>query len=278
MFIGGRIVWVENARTQELVPILLTHAFADAENDEIDHTSIGNTDTDKHIIPMPSLLDTKGDQDTELDFHSLGESGELAGENPRSSEFRDLAASMQIFYLISQGLFAGFCFSTLYSVIGSQSDDTAFLSNYMSSASEHRRLTYLLGAVSLVGSFDTLLQILSTRSRDMQTMKLSAADSQQSIVSFRPQISSMGQFLSEILTGSIGLLAHTAAFISTLIMSITDVRIATRNDFQAFKHTLPAHETWQSFALDDSSFRFDFSMFVLCIVCGGLLLLVARVA
>ena len=255
--LGGRVVWVENARTQELVPILLTHAFADAESDEMDDTVVGRgtADTDSHHIPLPAPLDTKGDIGADPQLANLTEFNDLAGDNPRSSEFRDLASSMQMFYIFCQGLFAGFCFSTLYAVLGSRNSDGDFLTSYWLSASEHRRLSYLLAVISVVGSFDALLQIVSARNLDMQTLKLTAADSQQAAASFRPQVSSTSQFLSELLIGVAGTLTHSAAFITTLVMSITDVRIATRNDYQVHRHTLPAHESWVAFALQDGSFR-----------------------
>jgi hypothetical protein len=272
---GGRVVWVENARTMQLVPLLLHRgSLGEEESDEINDDLNDFNNAVPLAIPLPSSLasgkggDASADDDeADLQEQNLAQIAESGASDSYllNTEVRNMVSLMKVFYLLCQGLFAGFCFSTIYysmdttNVQSASSDSNSqfyqFLANYYSTAEEHRRLCYLFSVIATVGAFDSFLQCLSIRKQqlahrahlqahinmhDASSAAVTSADSHignsggggaggaNYYAAFQRQPVPTSVFLNEFMYSVMGALVQLAALIVTLIMAIMDVRIATR--------------------------------------------------
>jgi hypothetical protein len=221
--------------------MLLHHgSLGDEESDEINDSLNDFKHETPLAIPLPPSLDTHtvsdGDESNEGDLAQIAEAGEAYMLN---AEIRDLVSLLRIFYLLCQGLFAGFCFSTIYYSINAQSSGGdeqyyQFISTYCATSQEHRRLCFLFAVISSVGALDALLQCLSVRKAQLQASAHlnSHASPQQGQSdanhSFQRQLPPTSIFLKEFFYSVVGAVVHFVALIVTLVMSIADVRIATR--------------------------------------------------
>ena len=158
---GSHVVWVENARTGELMPVLLDSAGGGADDnggDERDNTEEGNEEDENSPLILPAPLDDgDGHKDSEVSKLTLHtEQGENASEHSYAALF------LRGLFLLFQGVLAGFNFiSVSYLVL----DDSSFLTTYQASANEVRRLSFVLSTLAALGAVDNLMSLISRSNR-----------------------------------------------------------------------------------------------------------------
>ena len=149
---GYRVIWAENIRSGELVPIRFREGdIGDSLNGNVEggDLSEGEDEDDKLPLLPPSL---NSQQDTSAN--------NSRGFLERASTHANIIIFLRIFYLFFQGTVAGFSFSTLYVYVNASST-ASFLSDYQPNADEFRRLFYILTTISAVGSINAVLTSLS---------------------------------------------------------------------------------------------------------------------
>jgi len=162
---GNHVVWVENARTGELMPVLLDAAGGGADDnggDERDNTEEGNEEDENSPLILPSPLDDSDGnggmmKDSEVSSTSLIniEQGDASGHSYAALFLRGL-------FLLFQGMLAGFNFiSVSYLVL----DDSSLLTTYQASANEVRRLSFILSTLAALGAVDNLMSLVSRSNR-----------------------------------------------------------------------------------------------------------------
>ena len=223
---GGRVIWVENARTLELVPVILRLGEAQVDDERDDGISTrmneGVGASDEEPLLPPSLEENKsGNRHDDLMNNSD------VDENDVSPEHRQLAVVMRIFYLFTQGVFAGFCFSTVYLANSATGDDTLFLTLYLPTAQENRRFCYLLSTISVIGSIETVMQLISRR---RQEYRLEQAFKSRPNSAHRPGSRAMGN--SSLKNFAVlAAIFYTIAFMASLAMSAQETRIAVQDGY-----------------------------------------------
>jgi len=165
---GSRVVWVENARTGELVPVYLRSGAADdrssrAANAEVDETAGGEEGNaadaeEAALLAFPPPL-----QDTPAQIFGLDKPAGADCEEDNASH-SSAAMFLRASFLLFQGLFAGFAFATV-ALDNTAPNDATFLTQYQPDAQEYRRLFYLLASLSAVGSLDALMTLISKTNR-----------------------------------------------------------------------------------------------------------------
>ena len=157
---GSHVVWVENARTGELLPTLL--GSLGTSNDDDADGERDNNDPDAEYDESSPLVLPKPLDDSEEDNKFLVTAQAMDNiENGDSSGHSYAAIFLRGLFLLFQGMLAGFNFiSVSYLVL----DDVSFLSTYQASANEVRRLSFVLSTLAALGSVDNLMSLIS-RSR-----------------------------------------------------------------------------------------------------------------
>ena len=141
------------------------------------------------------------------------------------------------------GLLAGFCFTTI-STQSSSKVDAEFIVSYQPNAMEYRRLFYLLCSISLVGSTDTLLSLMSSMLDGGEGNQRGAAALCRAITT---------QKGSALLVAVVIAVLHGIAFLSTIIMTKVDTLIAIRG---GASQSVPG-PIWAAALLSSNTFSSD---------------------
>lgn len=137
-------------------------------------------------------------------------------------------------FLFVQGILAGFAFTSIGQET-SAGNDASFIINYQPNANEYRRLFYLFTSISLVGSLDTLMTIISNqvglgqagvKMNKMNSENVDGGHSDSFLASLCQALSAQGGFT--VFVAILIALLHGIAFLSTIIMSRVDILIAVR--------------------------------------------------
>jgi hypothetical protein len=163
---GSHIVWIENARTGELLPTRVGASGQptsqgnngdDVENEEKDSAEID--ESSPLILPKPLIDGTDGGGASQVE---AAEADVEDMENGDSSGHSYAAMFLRGIFILFQGMLAGFNFiSVSYLVL----DDASFLATYQASANEVRRLCFILSTLAALGAVDNLMSLISRSSR-----------------------------------------------------------------------------------------------------------------
>ena len=124
------------------------------------------------------------------------------------------------------GLLAGYSFTTISSQKSTRSN-LEFIIEYQPNAMEYRRLFYLFCSISLVGSIDTLLTLVSKAVHKQGKIE-NVEDNEISGI-FGPLCKALSvQGDSTVFLAIIIAILHGICFLSTIIMSKVDILIAIR--------------------------------------------------
>jgi len=169
---GSHIVWVENARSGELLPTRVgssgdgSSSSGSGDGDNAGEESGDVDETSPLILPKPlveqSYLEKKKTSEpAESNVENI-ENGDASGHSYAAMFLRAL-------FLLFQGMLAGFTFiSVSYLVLS----DRQFLATYQASANEVRRMCFVLSSLAALGAVDNLMSLISRSSRP----SLSGAD------------------------------------------------------------------------------------------------------
>jgi len=161
---GSHIVWVENARTGELLPTRVGSSGdgTSSGNGDGDHAGEDTGEIDETsplILPKalvePSYNEKKKGADTSEALVENVENGDSSGHSYAAMFLRGV-------FLLFQGMLAGFTFiSVSYLVL----PDQQFLTTYQASANEVRRMCFVLSSLAALGAVDNLMSLISRSSR-----------------------------------------------------------------------------------------------------------------
>jgi hypothetical protein len=207
---GTQRVWVEDARTGELMPTKMRYGSATGNDDDNeDNLANEGEDGEDSILLLPAPLGKRGSDDdatTEKDTESL-EQGDSSGHSYA-------AMFLGAIFVCFQGMLAGFSF---ISAALMTLDETTFVKVYSSISNDFRRINFLLSSLASLGALDTVFSLAARQSRPF----LSSSDV---AGGFGPQL-----VLREIrYSYSVAMLSALMYFITlvlTLILSSTDTII-----------------------------------------------------
>jgi len=161
---GSHIVWVENARTGELLPTRVgssgdSSSSGSGDGDQAGEDTAEIDESSPLIMPKPLVEPSYNDKKKECsDPDALVENI----ENGDSSGHSYAAMFLRAVFLLFQGMLAGFTFiSVSYLVLPNQQ----FLTTYQASANEVRRMCFVLSSLAALGAVDNLMSLISRSSR-----------------------------------------------------------------------------------------------------------------
>lgn len=215
---GKRIIYVENALTGELVPVLAD--APDAINyDDLDGSD-SNTYDDNELTPLVPLDGDKANKKTQKFGLEFSETINLY---------------LRVAFLFIQGILAGFSFTTLYfqTTADPVSKTSQFLVLYTPLAGEIRRYFFILTTISFIGSIDTLMTIYNESSNAREKFL-------RSIRQKKRGYSHESDPSKSIVSAFVVCALHLICFITSLRMAVDDTIISIRPS-----HPLPL-DTWSS--------------------------------
>lgn len=234
-----QVVWVENAKTGQLVPVQLRTADDGANDNNQDNDDGPHHDEDASILIMPPPL--RNDQSAHGQSAKFPNDEILAADNNTStivSQFVKMA------FFTCHALLAVFSFSSIL-IQKSSTSDYRFVVDYQPLASEYRRIFHIVSCLSAVGSIDIFMSNLS------KTNKPSLGD-HSSHTFGRTMV--LRENRGSVTIAAAAALLHLITFILTIIMSAFDVLLATKNGNSA-----SLTNTWAVEALATASFSSAFN-------------------
>ncbi len=159
---GSHIVWVENARSGELLPTRISASGRNEDNNgDEEEAKDSSEEVDENsplILPKPLEDNYNNDTNKELQSEAVVENI----ENGDSSGHSYAAMFLRGMFLLFQGMLAGFTFiSVSYLVM----PNDYFLPTYQASANEVRRICFVLSSLAALGAVDDLMSLISRTTR-----------------------------------------------------------------------------------------------------------------
>jgi len=198
---GYHFIWSENSRTGEFASTRSKQESINDTNDSDNGTRELSIGLDDSSQLLPSPLSAYGKSDTK----SINFNRKTTGPTHSS-----IVVFMRGVYLCFQGMLTGFAFSTIFLESKAGSDAASFLENYQPNSNDFRRLLYIFSTISLVGSIDIVMTLMSQFSSKFAKRK-----------SFGNSRSAGGFFVIAVFAA----LFHVIVFVLTVIMSATDTLI-----------------------------------------------------
>lgn len=197
---GYHFIWSENSRTGEFASTRSKQESINDTNDSDNGARELSIDANDSSQLLPSPLSSHGKNDIKSLFV-------YRKVRPTHSS---IVVFMRGFYLCFQGLLTGFAFSTIFLESTAGNDAASFLENYQPNSNDFRRLLYIFSTISLVGSVDIVMTLMSQFSSKSTKRK-----------SFGNRRSAGGFFVIAVFAA----LFHIIVFLLTVIMSATDTLV-----------------------------------------------------
>jgi len=215
-----------------------------AASDEVDDSSgrdgANAADSEEAaLLAFPAPL-----QDTHTQVFGLDKPLNIDNDEDSASH-SSAAMLLRASFLLFQGLFAGFSFATV-ALATAASSDAVFLTEYQPNAQEYRRLFYLLASLSVVGSFDSLMTLISKTNRPFLAGP-SAGSFGSSLVLRETQGSLVFAVAAAIL--------HLIGLVVTVLAEGTDALIYIQNGL--YSTDTSSTTPWTTTALADPVFSTD---------------------